>query len=60
MRGLRILRFVGAQRPGSIDVVELDAASHGGVDDTRELRDRAFYAPVSHGTGYLSSTRRTW
>lgn len=46
MRGLRILRFVGAQRPGSIDVVELDAASHGGVDDTRELRDRAFYAPV--------------
>lgn len=32
--------------PGSIDVVELDAASHGGVDDTRELRDRAFYAPV--------------
>jgi DNA polymerase-3 subunit gamma/tau len=32
--------------PGSIDVVELDAASHGGVDDTRELRDRAFYAPA--------------
>jgi DNA polymerase-3 subunit gamma/tau len=32
--------------PGSLDVVELDAASHGGVDDTRELRDRAFYAPV--------------
>jgi DNA polymerase III subunit gamma/tau len=31
---------------GSIDVVELDAASHGGVDDTRELRDRAFYAPA--------------
>ena len=28
--------------PGSVDVVELDAASHGGVDDTRELRDRAF------------------
>ncbi|KAA8959241.1 DNA polymerase III subunits gamma/tau [Mycobacterium sp.] len=32
--------------PGSIDVIELDAASHGGVDDTRELRDRAFYAPA--------------
>ncbi len=31
---------------GGIDVVELDAASHGGVDDTRELRDRAFYAPA--------------
>src|SRR5919109_2651970 len=33
--------------PGSVDVVELDAASHGGVDDARELRDRAFYAPAS-------------
>ncbi len=32
---------------GSVDVTELDAASHGGVDDTRELRDRAFYAPAS-------------
>ena len=31
---------------GSVDVVELDAASHGGVNDTRELRDRAFYAPA--------------
>ncbi|GAB33962.1 DNA polymerase III subunit gamma/tau, partial [Gordonia otitidis] len=31
--------------PGNLDVIELDAASHGGVDDTRELRDRAFYAP---------------
>ncbi|MER5670432.1 DNA polymerase III subunit gamma and tau [Pseudonocardia alni] len=31
---------------GSIDVVELDAASHGGVEDARELRDRAFYAPA--------------
>ncbi|MBU3751643.1 MAG: DNA polymerase III subunits gamma/tau, partial [Mycobacterium sp.] len=30
----------------SMDVVELDAASHGGVSDTRELRDRAFYAPA--------------
>ncbi|MEO5833641.1 MAG: DNA polymerase III subunit gamma and tau, partial [Nakamurella sp.] len=32
--------------PGSLDVVELDAASHGGVDDTRDLRDRAFYMPA--------------
>src|SRR2546423_7526978 len=32
--------------PGSIDVIELDAASHGGVDDARDLRDRAFYAPA--------------
>ncbi|HEV7977569.1 DNA polymerase III subunit gamma and tau [Amycolatopsis sp.] len=31
---------------GSVDVTELDAASHGGVDDARELRDRAFYAPA--------------
>ncbi|BBX28835.1 DNA polymerase III subunits gamma/tau [Mycolicibacterium alvei] len=31
---------------GNVDVVELDAASHGGVEDTRELRDRAFYAPA--------------
>src|SRR5690606_13096012 len=33
--------------PGSIDVIEIDAASHGGVDDARELRERAFFAPVS-------------
>ncbi|MQA11463.1 MAG: DNA polymerase III subunit gamma and tau [Pseudonocardiaceae bacterium] len=32
--------------PGSVDVVELDAASHGGVDDARELRDRAFFTPA--------------
>ena len=32
--------------PGNLDVTELDAASHGGVDDTRELRYRAFYAPA--------------
>ncbi len=31
---------------GTVDVVELDAASHGGVDDARELRDKAFYAPA--------------
>ena len=33
--------------PGSIDVIELDAASHGGVDDTRELRERAMFAPAA-------------
>src|SRR4051812_8908387 len=32
---------------GSIDVIEIDAASHNGVDDARELRERAFFAPVS-------------
>jgi DNA polymerase-3 subunit gamma/tau len=32
--------------PGSIDVIEIDAASHGGVDDARDLREKAFYAPV--------------
>ncbi|MDP9392008.1 MAG: DNA polymerase III subunit gamma and tau, partial [Actinomycetota bacterium] len=33
--------------PGSLDVIEIDAASHGGVDDARDLRERAFFAPVS-------------
>jgi len=33
--------------PGSIDVIEIDAASHNGVDDARELREKAFFAPVS-------------
>ena len=32
--------------PGNLDVTELDAASHRGVDDMRDLRDRAFYAPA--------------
>jgi DNA polymerase III subunit gamma/tau len=32
---------------GSIDVIEIDAASHGGVDDARDLRERAFYSPAS-------------
>jgi DNA polymerase-3 subunit gamma/tau len=32
--------------PGNLDVIELDAASHGGVDDTRDLREKAFYAPA--------------
>jgi DNA polymerase-3 subunit gamma/tau len=33
--------------PGSLDVIEIDAASHNGVDDARDLRERAFFAPVS-------------
>jgi DNA polymerase-3 subunit gamma/tau len=33
--------------PGSLDVVEIDAASHGLVDDARDLRERAYFAPVS-------------
>jgi DNA polymerase-3 subunit gamma/tau len=32
--------------PGSIDVIEIDAASHGGVDDARDLRERAFFTPM--------------
>jgi DNA polymerase III subunit gamma/tau len=36
-----------ANGPGSLDVIELDAATHGLVDDARELRDKAFFAPVS-------------
>nr|WP_246481300.1 DNA polymerase III subunit gamma and tau [Amycolatopsis umgeniensis] len=39
-------RNLAPEGPGSVDVTELDAASHGGVDDARELRDRAFYAPA--------------
>ena len=33
--------------PGSVDVIEIDAASHGGVDDARDLRERAFFTPVA-------------
>ncbi|MEU1489911.1 DNA polymerase III subunit gamma and tau [Streptomyces sp. NPDC005776] len=33
--------------PGSIDVIEIDAASHGGVDDARDLREKAFFGPAS-------------
>jgi len=32
--------------PGSLDVVEIDAASHNGVDDARDLRERAIFAPA--------------
>ena len=45
---------------GSLDVVEIDAASHGGVDDARDLRERAFFAPAPTATRSSSSTRRTW
>ena len=36
-----------ANGPGSLDVIELDAATHGLVDDARDLRDKAFFAPVN-------------
>jgi DNA polymerase-3 subunit gamma/tau len=36
-----------ANGPGSVDVIELDAATHGLVDDARDLRDKAFFAPVN-------------
>ena len=36
-----------ANGPGSIDVIEFDAATHGLVDDARDLRDKAFFAPVN-------------
>ncbi|WP_242908392.1 DNA polymerase III subunit gamma and tau [Actinomadura terrae] len=38
---------LGPSGSGHIDVIEIDAASHGGVDDARDLRERAFFAPVS-------------
>ncbi len=37
---------LSATGSGSIDVIELDAASHGGVDDTRDLRERAMFGPA--------------
>jgi DNA polymerase-3 subunit gamma/tau len=37
---------LGRGGSGSIDVIEIDAASHGGVDDARDLREKAFFAPV--------------
>ena len=37
---------LSATGSGSIDVIELDAASHGRVDDTRELRERAMFGPA--------------
>ncbi|MEW2146067.1 DNA polymerase III subunit gamma and tau [Micromonospora vinacea] len=40
-------RSLSTDGAGSIDVIEIDAASHGGVDDARELRERAFFAPAN-------------
>jgi DNA polymerase-3 subunit gamma/tau len=40
-------RALSNDGPGSVDVIEIDAASHGGVDDARELRERAFFTPVA-------------
>lgn len=42
----RSCRDLARNGPGSIDVIEIDAASHGGVDDARELRERAHFAPA--------------
>ncbi|MGD7733269.1 DNA polymerase III subunit gamma and tau [Propionibacteriaceae bacterium G57] len=42
----RSCRDLARGGPGSIDVIEMDAASNGGVDDARDLRERAFFAPV--------------
>ncbi|MFJ8691007.1 DNA polymerase III subunit gamma and tau [Micromonospora wenchangensis] len=39
-------RSLAVDGSGSIDVIEIDAASHGGVDDARELREKAFFAPA--------------
>ncbi|WP_199043708.1 DNA polymerase III subunit gamma and tau [Glycomyces salinus] len=39
-------KSLAADGRGSVDVIEIDAASHGGVDDARELRERAVFAPV--------------
>ena len=43
----RSCRDLARGGPGSIDVIEIDAASHGGVDDARDLREKAFFAPVA-------------
>jgi DNA polymerase III subunit gamma/tau len=40
-------RDLAPDGPGSIDVIEIDAASHGGVDDARDLRERAIFAPIA-------------
>jgi DNA polymerase-3 subunit gamma/tau len=40
-------RALSNDGPGSIDVIEIDAASHGGVDDARDLRERAFFTPIA-------------
>ncbi|WP_139216319.1 DNA polymerase III subunit gamma and tau, partial [Streptomyces sp. CC77] len=42
----RSCRDLARNGPGSIDVIEIDAASHGGVDDARDLREKAFFGPA--------------
>ena len=46
--------------PGSIDVVEIDAASHNGVDDARELRERAGFAPARDRYKIFILDEPTW
>ena len=45
--GCQSCKDLVANGPGSLDVIELDAATHGLVDDARDLRDKAFFAPVN-------------
>ncbi|GGF49007.1 DNA polymerase III subunit gamma and tau [Marmoricola endophyticus] len=42
----RSCRDLARGGPGSIDVIEMDAATHNGVDDARDLREKAYFAPV--------------
>jgi len=41
---------VAVTNGSSVDVLEIDAASHGGVDDVRELRERVTFAPIAART----------
>ena len=64
-RPVRRVRLAAATWPAAararIDVIEIDAASHGGVDDARDLREKAFFAPGARAaTRSTSSTRPTW
>ena len=43
---MRLVRCTRPPRAGTVDVIEIDAASHGGVDDARDLRERASYGPA--------------
>lgn len=47
MRECQSCQDLARNGPGSIDVIEIDAASHGGVDDARDLREKAFFGPAS-------------
>ena len=50
---------LGPGGAGSLDVIEIDAASHGGVDDARDLRERAFYAPASSRSACSRAVNRS-